>query len=216
MRLSRILGHAILGAAFAAVVFGESARAACLSAENALPAKDVQAFLNDPSQLLGEFSGGAEMIAKVRDLVASDAATLKGVLGVLGSADEAQQTAIGAGLGQAELLCKKPDAAFASQIQQSLVATNNDIAVTALLAVLADRPIGALGETGGGGGGAGNSYGQTGPNQSTGPNGFLPSPTTVLTSSSTQNPADTQATLPFFTTSVGGHNPVPPTSVSPH
>ena len=65
------------------------------------------------------------MIARVRDLVASDPSTLNPVIGLLATANFDQATAIGTGLGQAALMVVKTDQAYANQIQDTLAAAMN-------------------------------------------------------------------------------------------
>jgi FecR protein len=75
-----------------------------------------------PASLLGQYPvGGATMIARVRDLIASDPATLKPVVDLLATATENQATAIGSGLGQAAMMALKTDQALANQIQEAIV-----------------------------------------------------------------------------------------------
>ena len=81
----------------------------------------IQQFLSDPASLLGQYPvGGPTMIAMVRDLIASDPATLKPVVDLLATATTNQATAIGSGLGQAAMLALKTDQAFANQIQEAV------------------------------------------------------------------------------------------------
>ena len=79
-----------------AVAFVTSASAAVYSAHQALPSQTVQQFLSDPGSLLSQFpNGGPVMITKVRDLTASDSATLSALIGLLKSANPDQASAIG-------------------------------------------------------------------------------------------------------------------------
>jgi hypothetical protein len=81
------------------------------------------------------------MIALVRDLVASNPATLPLIIGLLANANPAQQTAIGTGLGQAAGLCIRPDPAFAADIQSQLAGSTSDNAKNAYAAVTGNQPI---------------------------------------------------------------------------
>jgi hypothetical protein len=148
-----------------ALWFGNSlsASAACYAPDQQLPAPTVSDFLGNPSQLLKDpknTDGGADMIAFVRDLVASNPATLPRVIALLDNANPAQQTAIGTALGQAAGLCIRPDPTFAADIQAQLAASISDNATAAYAAVTGNQPI--RGVAGGGGVSGGSSGGSTG------------------------------------------------------
>jgi hypothetical protein len=142
---------------------GGSADAACYAPDQQLPAQTVNDFLSNPNRLLQNANysgGGAEMIALVRDLVASNPAALPLVIGLLDSANLAQQTAIGTGLGQAAGLCIRPDPSFAADIQAQLAGSTSDNAKNAYAAVTGNQPIRSV--SGGGGASGGGSGGSTG------------------------------------------------------
>jgi hypothetical protein len=123
---------------------GGSATAACYAPDQQLPAQAVNNFLGKPDQILQDSKnaqGGSEMIALVRDLLASNPATLPLVIALLGNANPAQQTAIGTGLGQAAGLCIRPDPTFAADIQTELAGSTSENAKTAYAAVTGNRPI---------------------------------------------------------------------------
>jgi hypothetical protein len=104
-----------------------SAAAAVYSPERALPAQTIQEFLSDPAALLGQFpDGGEQMVARVRDLAASDASTLSALVGLLATANANQTNAIGTGLGQTAVLAVKTDPAYASAIQQAIARTSTN------------------------------------------------------------------------------------------
>jgi hypothetical protein len=160
----RIRSVSVLVVAFA-LWFGSggSATAACYAPDQQLPAPTVNNFLSNSGQLLQDpknAEGGADMIALVRDLVASDPATLPVVIALLGNANQAQQTAIGTGLGQAASLCIRPDPTFAADIQSQLAGAISDNAKNAYAAVTGNQPI--RGVAGGGGVSGGSSGGSTG------------------------------------------------------
>lgn len=93
-----------------------AANAAIYSPQRALAAPIIQQFLSDPASLLGRYPvGGPKMVAMVRDLAASDPATLKPIVDLLGVATADQATAIGSGLGQAATMAVKTDQAFANR-----------------------------------------------------------------------------------------------------
>ena len=142
---------------------GGSATAACYAPDQQLPAQTVSDFLGNSSQLLQDprnSDGGADMIALVRDLVASNPATLPLVISLIDNANSAQQKAIGTGLGQAAGLCIRPDPTFAADIQTQLAGSPSDDAKNAYAAVTGNLPIRSV--AGGGGVSGGSSGGSTG------------------------------------------------------
>jgi hypothetical protein len=147
------------------VGYPEFAIAACYGPDKQLPAQTVSDFLNNPSTLLqgaNNANGGAGMISLVRDMVASNPAALPVVMGLLAGANEGQQQAIGSGLGQAALLCVRPDPTFAAEIQ-ALIADPKYAAFgpfkTAYSAATGNQPIGSVAGGGGGGGVSGGAVG---------------------------------------------------------
>jgi hypothetical protein len=128
-----------------------------LASGQELPAQDVQAFLANPAQLLQQNpDGGPTLISRIRDPAASDPATLWVIIRLLASGTANQKSAIGAGLGQAAQMCVRTDQVDAAEIQRQVGASGIEEAITAMAAVLGDRPIGGLGGgPGGGGGGSG-------------------------------------------------------------
>jgi hypothetical protein len=177
--------------------------AACYGPDRQLPATTVSDFLNNPSSLLqqaGNANGGPGMISLIRDLVSSNSAALPAVLGLLAGANVDQQQAIGSGLGQAALLCVRPDPTFAAEIQAQ-VADPKYAAYgsfkTAYAAATGNVLIGSVGGGAGGGGvSGGSSGGQTNPisGLSSGSSAFQ-----AFTSSSFTNPSTN-----YFTGSVSG------------
>ena len=101
------------------------AAAAVYSPQQALSAQAIQQFVADPIALLAEYpDGGGQLIARVRDLAASDPATLNPLIGLLTNANQGQATAIGTGLGQVATMAVKTDQAYAVQIQEAIVSAD--------------------------------------------------------------------------------------------
>jgi|GEM_PF-3111064 hypothetical protein len=135
----------------------------CTPALAQRPPQAVPQFLSNPSELLTKSpDGGAELVGAVRDLVASDPATLQPILNLLANANKDQKAAIGAGLAQAAKIVVRTNPGLATEIQQAILNTKDQDVVLAFAAGAGDRPIGAAG---GGGGGGGASGGQTNPLQ---------------------------------------------------
>jgi hypothetical protein len=105
----------------------------------------VAAFLNNPKQLLSDNQvGGGRLIARVRDLLLSDSATLPTLLGLLADANNDQKSALAAGLAQAARLWVRVNPTFAQQIQQSVANSKDSPFIVAFSTALGDVPIGAL------------------------------------------------------------------------
>jgi hypothetical protein len=148
--------QAVAVAAFVTLAAGGIAQAACYGPQQQLSAQAIAQFTGNPADLLAKYpNGGAEMISLIRDLAASDPATLPLVLSLVGNANPAQVDGIGTGLGQSALVCVRTDQAYATEIQQAVMGINNPALTLAFAAVLGDKPIGALAGGGGGGGGFG-------------------------------------------------------------
>jgi hypothetical protein len=80
------------------------------------------------------------MVSMVRDLVASDPATLPLVLYLSAHSDDVDQIkSIGAGLGQAALICSRTDPTFTKDIQQMIAAVNNQNLTLAFVDVFGDQ-----------------------------------------------------------------------------
>jgi hypothetical protein len=137
------------------------AEATCYGQQEQLPAATLAQFANSPADILK--LSNAELISRVRDLVASSPQALQLVLGLLGSATPNQVGAIGTGLGQAALICVRTDQAFATEIQNAVAGIGNNDLTLAFASVLGDRPIGAVGGGDGGGFSSGAGGGQTNP-----------------------------------------------------
>jgi hypothetical protein len=154
-------------------LLGCPAMSACYGPLEQLPAPTFAKFSNSPGDILK--LNNAELISKVRDLVASSPQALQLLLRLLSSANPAQVSAIGMGLGQVALVCVRTDQAFATEIQNVVVGIDNSDLTLAFSSVLGDRPIGAVG-----GGDGGFSGGGGGPINPTGfgTGGFFRSPPT--------------------------------------
>ncbi len=135
-----------------------SAFAECYAEKSRLPRLQVQAFQTDPAALLSQFpTGGLGLVSAIRDLVASDNATLDAVINLIATANVQQRAAIGSGLGLAMVLCIGPDQAYAGRIQSAVAATGDRLAMTAFVstssqvtgtsAISAAVPAGAGGPT---------------------------------------------------------------------
>lgn len=163
MRCSHAVFRLVLGGAIAACSLGSisPALAAVYSPTQALPPAVVQQFLADPAALLTRYpNGGAQLIAQVRDLAASDPATLKPLIALLKTANADQASAIGTGLGQVAMMAVKHDQAYATEIQEEVIAAQNNSTLVAFNAAIGGSiQLTAAGPGGGGGGGGGGEEG---------------------------------------------------------
>jgi hypothetical protein len=115
---------------------------------------DIDQFLASPSQVLtNNPTGGALLVSKIRALILESPTTLSAVIALLASANENQQSAIGAGLGQAALALVSTNPAYATEIQQALAASGVQVAITSFASVTGNVPTAATDAGGGGGGG---------------------------------------------------------------
>jgi hypothetical protein len=141
--------------ALTALVLSVGAQAAAYPPQQQLPSQTIQDFMKNPSQLLTQFpNGGGMMISRVRDLMASDQATLSAILSLVPNANAEQKAALGAALGQAARLYVRNDPAVAGLIQQQVAATNDPDLIRAYRAVAGDIETGGVGGAGGGSTGA--------------------------------------------------------------
>ena len=126
-------------------------------ASNSVSSATIAGFLGNPPQLLSLYpQGGAQLISKIRDLLASDPATLAVVVDLSAKGGSDQINSIGTALGQAALVCWRRDQLFANEIQQMVAASNNQPLIIAFTEVMGDQQLAAtepgLGAGGGGGG----------------------------------------------------------------
>jgi hypothetical protein len=202
MPVVRLVRSAFLGAAVVGslLVSAPLAMSAVYSPQQALPAATIQSFLANPEGLLSQYpDGGALMISRVKDLVASDPATANPILALLRTANPEQASAIGTALGQVALMAVAKDQAFATDLQTKVAQTGNTSAIVAFSAVVGgDIKLAAATGPGGGAGGGGES--QTGGN--TGLTGFAVNSPFSLTTS-VRNVPDS-FTSPSFTTGGAG------------
>jgi hypothetical protein len=165
--LRRVAGA---GAVLCLVAAGGTAQAACYGPQQQLPAQTVSNFLNDPGQLLQQYSKPdqqAALTSMIRDLLASNPATLQPILQLLANATKDQKSAIGAGAGQAARICIRSDQPsvagvtnqeFANDIQLAIAKTKDEDVWLAYTSVTGEVQLGGLG---GGQGSAGAVGGQT-------------------------------------------------------
>ncbi|CAL80641.1 conserved hypothetical protein; putative signal peptide [Bradyrhizobium sp. ORS 278] len=117
-------------------------------------------FKANPEQVLTQNpNGGAELIAKTRDLAVNDPATLDVLIGLLAKANKDQKAAIAAGLGQAARIVVRSNRDYSERIAKAIAETKDLDAIVAYAAATGDTGTAATGA--GGAGSAGASGGQT-------------------------------------------------------
>jgi hypothetical protein len=202
---SALCAALILGSLLASAPLALSA---VYTPRQALPVETIQQFLANPEGLLSQYAdGGPLMVARVKDLVASEPTTVDPILALLKSANQEQASAIGTGLGQVALMAVAQDQAFATDLQTKVAQAGNTPAIVAFSAVVGgDIQLAAAGP-GGGAGGGGES--QTG-GGTTGLSGLFGS--TLNLTTSVRNVPDS-FTIPSFST--GGAGSRIGSSVSP-
>jgi hypothetical protein len=137
-----------------------------------LTSEQVSQFIADPSALLtANPNGGGRLVSQIRDLMLSDSCLpspssprlpscelgLTAIIALLANANDAQKSAIGAGLGDAAQAMVTTNPSLANEIQTKLAAAGDKLAVEAYQTTVGNQAIGAAG----GGGGAGNAAYQT-------------------------------------------------------
>jgi hypothetical protein len=125
----------------------------------------ADAFLANPSLLLQQYpNGGSLMIANAQQIVLTNPATFKLMLGLLQNANELQRGALGESLAQAAKVEVLTDQTLAADWQQQIAAINDPTFQTAATNAFGDVQLGAigggpLGSAGGGPGGIGGGGG---------------------------------------------------------
>lgn len=189
MRCYHALVRGFLGVVIAGFVLVPLSHtvAAVYSPQQALPAQTVKDFLADPSSLLTQFpKGGPDMIKRIRDLAASDPATLNALLGLLAKANSEQAKAIGTALGDVAKMAVSSEPGYATQIQVGMSVSNNDTALAAFNAVVGGD-IQLTATTGGAGGGGGGGGGPTNPPGGGGGGGGNGGPNLTTSTTNTAN-----------------------------
>lgn len=165
MSVIRIALRMAAAAALAATITSV-ASAAVYPPQRQLPATVISDFKAAPSSLLQQYpTGGPQLISRVRDLGASDPATLPGLIALLKdpATTKDQMRAIVGGLAQVARLAAASDLAFANEIQSAIAGTGNQDVIAAYQAATGDVAIAATGGGAGGGGtGAGGPTGTSG------------------------------------------------------
>jgi hypothetical protein len=157
-----------------------------------LTTQQVGQFVADPSALLkANPNGGGRLVSQIRDLMMSDTClpspaaprlascqdVLTAIIGLLTTANDAQKSAIGTGLGEAAQAMETTNPTLANDIQTALAKNGDKLALEAYQTTVGSQAIGAAG------GGAGNAAYQTLTNTGGGGGGNITQSTPVGTAS---------------------------------
>lgn len=141
-RSQRRLIELVISVAAALLFFvaSDDVQASCYKPDQRLPNAQVREIKADPLRLLTQYpTGGIGMTSLIRDLVASDPATLVMALDLTVAANADQVSAIGTGLGEAALACAGSDGAFESEIRQMIASLGNELLNLAFAAAMGDQ-----------------------------------------------------------------------------
>lgn len=123
----------------------------------------VAAFLADPAALLTEYrTGGLPLVNTVRGLAGSSATAVPILLKLAETANERQQTAIGAGLARAAVACSRSDPTYSAMIQEAVAGSPLAAVLLAFQTATNDVQTAAVGAGGGDGGGTASGGGAGG------------------------------------------------------
>lgn len=134
--------------------------ASCLTEANAVPAAEVEAFRANPGQLLDKHRGGGlPLSTEVRNLLATDPSLLGAFVDLTKRSSAAQKQAIGSGLGQATVVCKRsdPNSPAIRAIQEQVFLANDATLYVAFVAASNAIETAALGAGGVGSAGVGGA-----------------------------------------------------------
>lgn len=137
-----------------------------------LPDLVIAKFKADPQGLLTTYaSAGLPLSTEVRSLVLTDPSLVATLIDVAKSANDAQKSAIGAGLAEAARILAATNPQLAAQIQLAVAQSGLGSLITAFIAGSNATETAAIGGGGGGGGGEGGGGGTGGPTGGVGSSG---------------------------------------------
>lgn len=155
----------VAAAAALAVTITSAASAAIYPPQRQLPVTVISEFKAAPNSLLQQYpAGGPQLISRVRDLGASDPATLPGLIALLKdpATTKDQMRAIVGGLALVARMAAQQDQAYGNEIQAAIAGTGNPDVIAAYQTATGDAAIAATGGGAGGGTGAGGPTGTSG------------------------------------------------------
>lgn len=217
MRLAVGFSLLVLVGGTAEVLAAPATDRACSPNSNLVTAERATQFLEHPDLLLNQYKEGQGGLAsEIRDFLTIRPETIEGIASLAKASSADQSRAIGAGLGTAASVCVLTQPAFAQQIQEVVLKTENPGLIQSFVSITGDIPTEAItgadpgGDTTAGGGEGTTTVQRAGTlvtpetsllNQTTGGGGVPTSTVASTTPTPIFNPAATQGTALFFSVS---------------
>lgn len=118
---------------------------ACVARGAGASSIEIAGFKSDPSMLLeASPNGGGILASAIRKLAISDASTLTLISKIISSANPDQSRSIGAGLGQAAILCRAKHPEIATEIQEMIIRADRRDVLASFQAVVGDTLTAAI------------------------------------------------------------------------
>jgi hypothetical protein len=145
MRLAVGFSLIMLAAAGAADAVAAPATGGCVPNSPLISAERATQFLENPDALLNQYKDGQGGLAsEIRDLLTIRPETLEGMASLAKASSADQSRAIGAGLGTAASVCVLTQPAFAQQIQEVVLKTENPSLIQSFVSITGDIPTEAI------------------------------------------------------------------------
>jgi len=117
----------------------------CVPNSKLVTAERATQFLENPDALLAQYKEGQGALAsEIRDLLTIRPETLEGMASLSRASSIDQSRAIGAGLGTAASVCVLTQPAFAQQIQEVVLKTENPALIQSFVSITGDIPTEAI------------------------------------------------------------------------
>ncbi len=109
----------------------------CIPPARQVSKEALKGFTDNPSSLLSQ--SGGKLAASVRNLAVTSPAAVDAMPGLMAGATAEQAGAIGSGLGQASLVCRRTAPDMALAIQKNIVGSNKQEVIAAYEAVVQEE-----------------------------------------------------------------------------
>jgi hypothetical protein len=128
-----------------AMASAEEAGNSCVPRGVGASSTEIAGFKSDPASLLADSpSGGGVLASAIRRIATSDSTTLDQIAKIISTANLDQSRSIGAGLGQAAILCRAKHADVATEIQEMIVKADRREVLASFQAVVGDTLTAAI------------------------------------------------------------------------
>jgi hypothetical protein len=145
LRMRLVIGFGLVMLTAAGDVAAAPATGGCVPNSPLISAERATQFLENPDALLNQFRDGQGGLAsEVRDLLTIRPETLEGMASLAKASSADQSRAIGAGLGTAASVCVLTQPAFAQQIQEVVLKTENPPLIQSFVSITGDIPTEAI------------------------------------------------------------------------